>query len=100
MAHLMRRAGFGATRDELEDRAAKGYQRTVDELTDPIGFGVPGVDRDILYRYYPSQEVPPAPPDARGNLVYHMIASQRSLEEKMVLFWHQLFATGNAKVDN
>jgi len=26
MAHLMRRAGFGATREELETRAAKGYE--------------------------------------------------------------------------
>ena len=29
MAHLMRRAGFGATREELEERAAKGYESTV-----------------------------------------------------------------------
>ena len=29
MAHLMRRAGFGATRDELEARVAKGYEATV-----------------------------------------------------------------------
>jgi hypothetical protein len=32
MAHLMRRAGFGATRDELEARVAKGYEETVEEL--------------------------------------------------------------------
>ena len=30
MAHLMRRAGFGATREELEERAAKGYEATVE----------------------------------------------------------------------
>ena len=100
MAHLMRRAGFGATRDELEERVARGYEATVEELVDPDGFGLPGVDQDILYRYYPSQEVAPAPPDARGNMVYHMIVSQRPLEEKMTLFWHHVFATGNAKIDN
>ena len=32
MAHLMRRAGFGATRDEIEARVAKGYEATVEEL--------------------------------------------------------------------
>ncbi|GIT02243.1 MAG: hypothetical protein CM1200mP27_08680 [Chloroflexota bacterium] len=32
MAHLMRRAGFGATRDELEARVANGYEATVEEL--------------------------------------------------------------------
>jgi hypothetical protein len=26
-----------------------------------------------------------------------MINTQRPLEEKMALFWHQLFATGNSK---
>ena len=26
MAHLLRRAGFGASRDEIEARAAQGYQ--------------------------------------------------------------------------
>ena len=35
MAHLMRRAGFGASRDELEARAAKGYEATVEELLNP-----------------------------------------------------------------
>jgi uncharacterized protein (DUF1800 family) len=29
-----------------------------------------------------------------------MVETQRPLEEKMVLFWHHVFATGNAKVDN
>ena len=35
MAHLMRRAGFGANRDELEALVAKGYDAVVDELVDP-----------------------------------------------------------------
>jgi hypothetical protein len=35
MAHLMRRAGFGASRDELETRVAKGYDATVEELLTP-----------------------------------------------------------------
>ena len=32
MAHLMRRAGFGATRDELDPCPAKGYEATVERL--------------------------------------------------------------------
>ena len=31
MGHLMRRAGFGAQYEELETRAAKGYEETVEE---------------------------------------------------------------------
>ncbi|MCE2463868.1 MAG: DUF1800 domain-containing protein, partial [Dehalococcoidia bacterium] len=34
------------------------------------------------------------------NWVYRMINTKRPLEEKVALFWHQLFATGNSKVDN
>jgi len=32
MAHLMRRAGFGTTRDELDPCPAKGYEATVERL--------------------------------------------------------------------
>ena len=32
MAHLMRRAGFGATRDELDPCSSKGYEATVERL--------------------------------------------------------------------
>ena len=35
MAHLLRRAGFGATRDQIEDYVAKGYDETVEELLHP-----------------------------------------------------------------
>ena len=35
IAHLMRRAGFGAPREELEVRTAKGYEATVEELLHP-----------------------------------------------------------------
>ncbi len=35
VAHLLRRAGFGANRDELASRAANGYEATVEELLNP-----------------------------------------------------------------
>jgi len=35
MAHLMRRVGFGASREELEQLVAQGYEATVEELIDP-----------------------------------------------------------------
>ena len=100
MAHLMRRAGFGASRDELEERVAKGYEATVEELLNPERFNIPEVDRDILTRYFPGLELPGAPSNGASQVIYHMITSKRPLEEKMTLFWHQLFATGNSKIDN
>ena len=35
MAHLMRRASFGASREELEARVSNGYEATVEELLNP-----------------------------------------------------------------
>ena len=49
IAHLMRRAGFGAPLEELQERAAKGYDATVDELLDPES--QPPMERDIKMRY-------------------------------------------------
>jgi uncharacterized protein (DUF1800 family) len=98
MAHLMRRAGFGASRAELEAYVARGYEATVEDLLHPET--QPPVDEDILFRYFPNFEGGMAPVQSQAHWLYRMIQTQRPLEEKMVLFWHQLFATGNSKVDN
>ena len=52
MAHLMRRAAFGASRDEIEARAAQGYDKTVEELLTPNN--QPGVEEDLMFRLQPS----------------------------------------------
>src|SRR5215813_11981340 len=99
MAHLMRRAGFGAGRDELEARVAKGYEATVEELLHPEA--QPAVDEYTLMRYQPASLLPGGqPPMGNVNLMYHLVNTKRPLEEKMGLFWHHVFATGNSKVDN
>jgi hypothetical protein len=99
MAHLMRRAGFGATRDELEARCAKGYEQTVEELLNPER--QPETDGYSLLRYQPSALLPGGqPPMGNVNWLYYLVNTQRPLEEKMALFWHHVFATGNSKVDN
>ncbi len=98
MGHLMRRAGFGAPYEELVARAAKGYEATVEELLHPEE--QEPVDAELLYRFMPGYEGALGPPLNQAEWVYRMINTQRPLEEKMALFWHQLFATGNSKVDN
>ena len=98
MGHLMRRAGFGASHDELVERAAKGYEATVEELLHPEE--QEAVDMELLYRFMPGYEGALGPPLNQAEWVYRMINTRRPLEEKMALFWHQLFATGNSKVDN
>jgi Protein of unknown function (DUF1800) len=98
MAHLMRRAGFGANRDELEARTAKGYEATVEELLNPEA---EPVDRYEFLRYQPGFWKPVTSPGMGMAAWFHtMLNTQRPLEEKMVLFWHQLFATGQSKIDH
>ena len=99
MAHLMRRAGFGATRDELERRAAVGYEATVEDLLHPETHEP--IDYYDFLRFLPLQWKP----DTLGGVgqsgwVWRMINTKSPLQEKMCLFWHQIFATGVSKVDH
>src|ERR1051326_7711002 len=99
MAHLMRRAGFGAGRDELEARVARGYENTVEELLHPER--QPEVDAYSLLRYQPASLLPGGqPPMGNVNWLFYLVNTKRPLEEKMALFWHHVFAPGNSKVDN
>ena len=99
MAHLMRRAGFGATREELEERAARGYEATVEELLNPEI--QPALDRYELVRYHPWTWKPGTLPGmGAAEWLWFMVNTERPLEEKMALFWHQVFATGVSKVDH
>jgi len=97
MAHLMRRAGFGATFEELETRAAKGYEATVDELLDPAG--QPELEKDLMMRYQPQWVSQAGLEGQQEEWTYRMINTKRPLEEKIALFWHQIFVTGHAKCE-
>ena len=99
MAHLMRRASFGASRAELEARAAKGYDATVEELLQPEK--CEPTDEHTLLRYQPGALLPGGmPPMGNVNWMFHLVNTKRPLQEKMTLFWHHVLATGNSKVDN
>ena len=96
VAHLMRRAGFGASRDEIEAKAAEGYDNVVHELLNPVG----GVDDDILMRYNPSYSEPGAIEVNTQLWLYKMINNPNQLQEKVALFWHMIFCAGHSKIDS
>ena len=53
MAHLLRRASFGATKREVEERLEMGYEATVDDLLSRSRqFSMP---EDIIRRYHVDQ---------------------------------------------
>ncbi|MCE2458073.1 MAG: DUF1800 domain-containing protein [Dehalococcoidia bacterium] len=98
IAHLMRRAGFGATRVELDAYAANGYEATVESLLDP-----PDTDwlgDDMVRRFDLEASGMINAPGSSRNWVYRMITTNAPLLDKMALFWHGMFATGVPKVIN
>ena len=98
MAHLLRRAGFGASRDEIEARARQGYDSVAEELLNPSDD--PGLEEDLLYRAYPSYFDKAAIETGQTEIVYRMINNKHQLKEKMALFWHTILCAGDNKVDN
>jgi uncharacterized protein (DUF1800 family) len=95
MAHLMRRAGFGASYEELEQRVAKGYEATVEELLHPEE--QPDLQMDVMRRYMHGWRDMNGLMANQGYWTYRMVNSPRQLEEKMCLFWHGIFCVGDSK---
>ena len=96
MAHLMRRAAFGAKRGELDAYAAKGYDATVEELLD---FGDPqSMPEDLIRRYHHDHSAMFEFFGSGASWLYRIISTSAPLQEKMVLFWHGVFATAYSKV--
>ena len=98
MAHLMRRAGFGASYEELERRVAVGYEATVEELLYPEK--QPVLDMDIMHRYMHGWRDSGSGMAGQGYWTYQMVNGFRPLEEKMCLLWHGIFCVGSSKCMN
>ena len=97
MAHLMRRAGFGATRDELEEYVDKGYEAVVEDLLNPSD--PQNLPDDIIRRYHTEQSELRLATGAAAYWMYRLITTRCPLEDKLALFWHGLFATAYNKLN-
>ena len=95
MAHLLRRAGFGATPDELDRAMDKGYDAVLDELLNPPGDD--DIPHDLIRRYHVDQSNLHGG-GAQAHWMYRMAVTDYPLREKMCLFWHRVFATGSYKL--
>ena len=95
VAHLLRRAGFGATPSELDALTAnKTYEEVVDDLVNPERF--PELDESYIERYYGGEPVAVHV----GKWLYRMVNTRRPLEEKMSLFLHHLFPVAWGKSEH
>jgi uncharacterized protein (DUF1800 family) len=93
-AHLLRRAGFGATEAELDQYEALGLEQAVAKLVDYES--VSNANLDALLAQLNLDLT-------RGGQLQtwwlvRMLNTARPLEEKMAFFWHNYFATSISKV--
>ena len=98
-AHLLRRAGFGASPAAIDRAVAEGMEATVENLFDEA------TDEEDAYqktfeaingRLMNFGEIEPE----QAWWVYRMMTTRAPLREKLTLFWHGHFATGYEKVDS
>ena len=102
--HLLRRAGFGASQEEVDEFAEMGFRRAVnylldyDDVEDNVDdfIGRPGfVGVTARGALAPADNIT----DARQRWLFRMVHSRRPLQEKMALFWHNHFATAFSKIN-
>ena len=101
--HVLRRMGFGASSADL-DRFARaplvgvvGYLLNYDRAPDDVDAKI----NDAAYigvttrgQFQPNSVIN----DARQRWLFRMVHTERPLQEKLALFWHNHFATAYTKV--
>ncbi|MBY0492954.1 MAG: DUF1800 domain-containing protein [Cyanobacteria bacterium] len=105
LEHILRRMGFGASPAELAAWANVPIDTVIDRL---LNYETASTDHDSKiglpeYVGITTQTGQPFSPntlinDARQRWLFRIIHSQRPLEEKMALFWHNHFATAYSKI--
>lgn len=92
VAHLLRRAGFGGTEEEIERYTALGFDAAVTDLLD---LSKPDPAESDAERQGFDLETADG---LRSWWLYRMLHTSRPLQEKMALFWHGHFTSSVAKV--
>ena len=96
LAHLARRAGFGATPDELDAYEDIGYEALVERFLEPSERD--NIPDDLIFRRHVDLHAMQG--HNAAYWAYRLISTQAPLEEKIALFWHGVFATGENKLNN
>jgi uncharacterized protein (DUF1800 family) len=103
IGHLLRRAGFGGRPDEYQYYGQMSTSQAVDAL---VNYSSVADDVDSFIgkagylsttsngAFSPNTVIN----DARQRWLFRMVHTNRPLQEKMTLFWHNHFATGYSKI--
>ncbi len=98
VGHLFRRAGFGATRDEMQQALRVGPEETISRLLE----GGPNQQEfeQQADRLLDSIQQANNGEQATAWWLYKCLYTPHPFREKMTIFWHDHFATSNLKVNN
>jgi uncharacterized protein (DUF1800 family) len=94
IAHLYRRAAFGAKPEEIARALDDGLAKTLDRLLK----GTPAAEVTALDLFDESAKHCKNADDLRSCWLRLMMETEHPLREKLTLFWHNHFATSIAKV--
>ena len=97
-AHLLWRAQYGATHEEIGKAAEEGLAKTLDRLLTPQKESEEFLSTESLLRRVALDTGNIA--NLKAWWLYRMTYSANPLVEKMSLLWHNHFATSNAKVQS
>src|SRR5260370_36174269 len=98
VAHLHRRAGFGASWAELQRDLKDGPIASVDRLLKPRQMTTE--ERDVLGGLREGVLKSGDSERLKAWWLYRILYDPDPLGEKLTLFWHGHFATSNRKVNN
>jgi uncharacterized protein (DUF1800 family) len=98
VAHLHRRAGFGATWAELQRDLKAGPVASVDRLLRPRL--ATSEEKQVLEALRKGAVETRDSERLKALWLYRMLYDPDPLREKLTLFWHGHFATSNRKVQN
>jgi uncharacterized protein (DUF1800 family) len=96
VAHLHRRAGFGATRAELQRDRSAGPAASVERLVNPRA--ATSEETQVLDSLRQGVMASGDMERLKAWWLYRALYDPDPLREKLTLFWHSHFATSNVKV--
>jgi uncharacterized protein (DUF1800 family) len=105
VAHLLRRAGFGASKADLDAYTALGFEGAVDRLLNYASVDDSALESVIarMREENPAVSNPDRPEGGNFELesaiwLTRMTLTKRPLQEKMTLFWHGLLTSSIVEV--
>ncbi|MEM9368122.1 MAG: DUF1800 domain-containing protein [Planctomycetota bacterium] len=100
VVHLHRRAGFGASWQQLQQDLQEGPDAAVERMTQSVVRGATDSPDDLMGHVGDAAVGSNRPERLKAWWLLRMLTSTDPLREKLTLMWHNHFATSNAKVAN